>query len=182
MADTPSSDLSLTRRRTSRCAVPPSTRSLVCIAQICSANAGDTLGEPLAFNGITRAKDNMVCTQDFNRTGKKRLAPRLSMGHVEINVVLKTPGNRLGIGLEATRGIWTLGTVRQQHLLKRKVSAAEHGVDHLDIGVAFKEIAKDLSADRRSLVDATAVGATQVVVREQRRRSRPARAHGARKR
>ena len=58
--------------------------------------------------------------------------------------------------------------MRQQHLLERKVCAAEHGVDHLDIGVALKEIAKDLSADRRSLVDAAAIRAAKVVVREKR--------------
>lgn len=41
-------------------------------------------------------------------------------------------------------------------------------MDHLDIGVALKEITKDLSADRRSLVDAAAIRAAKVVVREKR--------------
>lgn len=72
--------------------------------------------------------------------------------------------------------------MRQQHLLKRKISATEHGVDHLDVGITLEEVAEDFTTDHRGLVDATAVGATQVVVCEQRRMLDRVRAHGARKR
>lgn len=42
-------------------------------------------------------------------------------------------------------------------------------MDHLDVGITLEEVAEDFTTDCRGLVDATAVGATQVVVCEQRR-------------
>ena len=52
--------------------------------------------------------------------------------------------------------------------LERKVCAAEHGVDHLDVRVALEKVAENLAADCRGLVDAAAVGTAQIIIREQR--------------